>query len=358
VRIPILLLVAILVCPLPLRASAARTTLREQSQLTVEARGLQGVVVQNPRGWVEIHPSADGRIHVSALKLSTASETSRAERFARLTKVETETRGASFIVRVLYPQNQTIRVDFWRFLEGEFDLPRVEVRLSLDVPPGMAVELGAASGDLKTFDLRGPQSLRTVSGEIEVRNASGPVSVVSTSGDVVGSDLARARLHSVSGDVSLDGVRGPLQIETTSGDIDVRGAADSLEFSTSSGDVRVDAAPRGIRVGTTSGDIQIDGAAAGIVRLHTISGEVHAGLERGFRGVDIRTISGDIELRVPDGLGCDMTLTTQSGSLENSMPLQVRTASHHRMVGAIAGGGPPVVLQSSSGDIAVTGGGR
>jgi hypothetical protein len=358
VKTPVLLLVAILISPLPVGATVARITLREQSRLTVEASGLRGVVVQNPRGWVEIHPSADGRIHVSALKLSSASEASRAQHFGRLTRVETETRGGRFLVRVLYPQNQTIRVDFWRFLEGEFDLPRVEVRLLLDVPPEMAVELGAASGDLKTFDLSGPQSLQTVSGEIEVRNASGPVSGVSTSGDVVGSDLARARLHSVSGDVSLDGVHGPLRVETTSGDINVRGAADSLDFSTSSGDVRVDAAPRGIRVGTTSGDIQIDGAAAGLVHLHTISGEVHAGLERGFRGADIRTVSGDIELRIPERLGCNVTLDTQSGSLESSGLLQVRTSSRHRMSGAIGGGGPPVILQSSSGDIALTGGGR
>jgi hypothetical protein len=353
----LLLATAVLLLSTP-SAMATRVTLREQSQLVTEARGLTGVLVQNPRGWVELHPSADGRIHVKALKLSTASESSRARRFSRLTRVETATEAGRFVVRVRYPQHQTVRVDFWRFLKGEFDFPGVEVRLSMDVPPGLAVELDAASGDLKTFDLAAPQSLETASGDIEVRGALAPVSVATTSGSVVGSELAWAHVRSVSGDVTLDGVRGPLEVETTSGDIEVRGVTDSLRFATVSGDIRVDRAPRGIRAGTTSGDIHVEGMAAGLVRLRSTSGEVRLGVERGLRGVDVRTISGDIELRLAEGLGCTLTLTSTGGALDSSVPLQIRTVSRHAMSGVVRGGGPPVVLHSASGDIAVTGGGR
>ena len=62
--------------------------------------------------------------------------------------------------------------------------------------------------------------------------------------------------------------------------------------------------------------------------------------------------------RLAGGLGCDLTLTSSSGTLDSSVPLKIRTVSRHEMSGAVAGGGPPVVLRSLSGDIAVTGGGR
>ncbi len=339
-------------------ALADGITLREESQLTAEARGITGLVVQNPRGVVEIRPSDDGRIHVTALKLSTATDRARAERFSQLTRVETATEGGRFVVRVRYPQNQAIRVDFWRFLKGEFDFPGVEVRLGITVPPALAAELESASGDLRTYDLSGRQSLRSASGDIEVRGASAPVTISTTSGEVVGSGLGRARVRSVSGGVTLDGLRGAIDVQTTSGDIEARGVGDSLAVGTVSGDISVDRAPRGMDAGTTSGDIEVQGTAEGVVRLRSTSGEVRLGVARGLRRADVTTVSGDIQLRLAEGLGCDLTLESASGSLDTSVPLQIRTVARHQMSGVVRGGGPPVVLHSASGDIAVSGGGE
>jgi DUF4097 and DUF4098 domain-containing protein YvlB len=184
------------------------------------------------------------------------------------------------------------------------------------------------------------------------------VAISTTSGSVVGSALARAKVHSVSGDVTLDDARGPLDVQTTSGDIEVRGVADALGLGTVSGSITVDRAPQGIDAGTTSGDIDVQGMAAGVVRLRSISGEVRLGLERRLSRADVSTVSGDIQLRLAEDLGCSLRLTSTGGTLDSSVPLQIRTASRHEMSGVVRGGGPPVVLHSASGDIAVTGGGR
>ncbi len=354
----ILLLGAIAVALASADALAAGITLREESQLTVDARGLAGLEVHNPRGLVEVRPSGDGRIHVTALKLSTASERARAERFSQLTRVETSTERGRFVVRVRYPQNQAIRVNFWRFLKGEFDFPGVEVRLAILVPPDLSTELESASGELRTFDLAGRQALQSASGDIEVRAPAGPITISTTSGNVVGSRIARTRVRSVSGDVSLDGVRGPLDVQTTSGDVQVRDVSDTLALGSVSGEIRVDRAPRGIDAGTTSGDIEVEGQAAGVVRLRSTSGEVRLGVERGLSRADVGTVSGDIQLFLADDLGCRLTLRSGSGTLDCSVPMQIGTVSRHETSGVVRGGGPPVVLHSASGDIAVTGGGR
>ena len=352
------LLLAVALTLLPGSVLADTPTLREQSQQVVEARGLTGLRVENPRGLVQVGPSRDGRIHLTALKVTTSRMSSRADEFARETRVETSTESGRYVVRVRYPQRQMLNASLMQLFRGEFDLPRVEVRLALEVPPRLAVELETASGDLETSDLSGTQSLETTSGDVDVRAAAAFLSITTTSGNVVASGVGRARVRSVSGDVTLDAARGPLDVRTTSGNIGVSGVTDSLGLSSVSGDIRVDRAPRGLDAGTTSGEIVVDGLAGGLVRLRSTSGGVRFGLDRGLRRAEVGTVSGEISARLADGLGCDLTLKSTSGTLDSSVPLKIRTVSRHEMSGVVAGGGAPVVLHSLSGDIAVTGGGR
>ena len=353
-----LLLVVAALAILPGTLLAETAPLREQSQQVVEVRGLIGVRVENPRGLIQVSPSRDGRIHLTALKLSNSRFSARAREFARDTRVETSTEAGRYVVRVRYPQRQMFSTSLSQLFRGEFDLPRIEVRLALEVPPRLPVDLETTSGDLETSGLTAPQSLHSTSGDIEVRSAGALVSVTTTSGNLMASGLGRALVRSVSGDVTLDAARGPLDVRTTSGDIEVSGVADSLGLSSVSGDIQVDRAPRGVDAGTTSGDIVVDGLAGGLVRLHSTSGEVRLGLDRGLRRADVSTVSGGISARLVDGLGCDLTLKSTSGTLDSSVPLRIRTVSRHEMSGVVSGGGPPVFLHSLSGDIAVTGGGR
>ncbi len=344
---------------LPGTLLADRTTaLREQSQQVVEARGLTGLRVENPRGLVQVSPSRDGRIHLTALKLASSRASERAEDFARGTRVETSTESGRFVVRVRYPQRRTLHASLSQLFKGEFDLPRIEVRLSLEVPPSLPVDLETSSGDLETGGLTGTQSLQTTSGDIEVHAAAAFVSIITTSGNIMASGLGRATVHSVSGDITLDAARGPLDVRTTSGDISLSGVTDSLRLSSVSGDIGLDRAPRGLDAGTTSGRIVVDGLAGGAVRLRSTSGEVSFGLDRNLRRADVSTVSGGITARLADGLGCDLTLKSTSGTLDSSVPLKIRTVSRSEMSGTVSGGGPPVILHSLSGDIAVTGRGR
>ena len=356
-----LLIAAAVLAIVPIRALADSDVWREQSQKVLEAADLTNVRmvrVENPRGLVQVRPSPDGRFRLTALKLTRASDREHAGEFARATRVETAIEGDRYVVRVRYPQRQEIRISFWRIFRGGFELPTVEVRLSLEVPGRMGVSLDSASGDLETSGLAGPQSLETTSGDLQVRDARGPLEAGTVSGEVEADGLARARLRSVSGDVSVRRAGGPLDVRTTSGDIELRGVTDSLSVSSVSGDIRVDAAPRGFSAGTTSGGITIEGEAGGLVRVSSTAGDVTLGLLATVRRADVTTVSGDIHLRLPGNLGCTLGLRTSSGTLDTAVPLRVRTVSRREMTGVVHGGGVPVTLRTTSGDIVVTSGGE
>jgi hypothetical protein len=343
---------------LPGSSSARLAPRYEQSELVAEARGLKCVRVENVRGRIRVVPSPDGRIHLTALKVIRGATLRRSDDLADRTRVETSTAGGRFLVRVRYPQGQVVHVSLLRFLKGGFNVPGIEVRLVLEMPPALALELESASGDFETADLTGPQRLETTSGDVEVRGAASAISIGTTSGDVSVSGLGRARVRSVSGDVTVQGVRGPLVVSTTSGGIQVSDAADSLALSSISGDIELDRAPRGLDVGSTSGTVRVTGPAEGSVHVRSTSGDVELQLGRAIRRVEVNTVSGEVGVRLADGQSCDLALRSTSGTLDASVPIRIRTMTRHELYGTVSGGGVPVSLHSVSGDITVSGEGR
>lgn len=349
-RVIAVILAGLFLAPAAPARSAER---REQSTRVVDAAGLKGLRVDNPGGRIAIGPSADGRIHLTALKIVRGSG-ARAERFARETEVRTSTERGTYTVQVRYPRRQAIRVGLGEILSG-VDPPRVEVRLGLEIPPLMPVRLESASGDLAVEKVRGPQDLETVSGDIELRSLGGPVRVSCVSGDVEAEDIERLRIDTVSGDVRVRRARGPVWIRGTSGDVDAGGCADSLWIESQSGDIEADAAPRGVEARSTSGSIRIQGAA-GRVALSSSAGDVVVDLVKPLRSASVSTTSGDIGLRLAPDLACALELRTRSGSLAIDVPLKPGQVTRNAVTGTVRGGRTPVTLESTSGDIHVGGG--
>jgi len=348
-----LLLAAVLAGP---ASAVAGERLQERSEQAVEAAGLHELVVENPRGTTEVRSSADGRLHVVALKIVRAESRRRAESIARLVEVTTDRQGDQFRVTVRYPQRSEVRIGFLQALSG-IEFPMAEVRLTIEAPRALALRLEAASGDLTTEDRGGRQTLETRSGDIRVSRAQGPVDASSASGDLTVEDAGPGRYRSRSGDVAVSGTRGALAVETTSGDVNVKGATDSLRVATTSGDIGVDAAPRGLEVQTVSGDLTLH-RVAGVVRVRGTSGGGMVELAAPLRLVDVSLVSGDLHVVLAPGLGALLDLHTTSGTLDVNMPLQLGKVDRHAVSGRVGGGGAPVALRTVSGDISVETGER
>jgi hypothetical protein len=338
-------------------AQARLETRREQSAQTVDPRGLKQLVVENSRGDIQVRPSTDGALHVTALKIIPASGRSWSERLARGTQVETRNEAGRYRIHVVYPPHAQIRLGFWDLFRGDLEMRRPEIRLSVDVPQGLPVDLQTRSGDVESVGLTGTQNIETTSGDIDIQDARGQAVISTSSGSVTASGLGMARVRSSSGDISIDGVSGPLQALTSSGDLVVGGARDSLVLRTSSGDVRVGPAPRGLRLETGSGDVQIEGCA-GNLKVTTTSGDVSAGLLSGLATAEISTESGSVRTRLGSTLGSALDLQTSSGTLDVALPIQVRIATRRHLSGIVRDGRAPITVRTTSGDIDVLRGGN
>jgi hypothetical protein len=327
---------------------------RETSERVLSASGLRAVRIENPSGLIQVRPSRDGQVHVTALKVI-RGDASDHDRLARGSRVEIGTDAGVLELQVSYPSNIRVQLDFWDLFKG-FEFPRVEVRLSVDVPPGLPITLSSASGDLSSDGLVAAQNLSSSSGDITVRNG-GRVAASSASGDLFGIDCSGGTYRSTSGDVVVEGARGPVVIHTSSGDAAINGAADSLRVETVSGDIRVDRAPRGLIASTGSGTIDLK-RAAGRVSIESASGDLGVGLESPLTAATISSGSGDIEVRLTPGLACDLEVRTSNGTLDAALPIHVKSMNRHMVSATVGKGGAPVTIRSSSGDIHVTSGGN
>lgn len=179
-------------------------------------------------------------------------------------------------------------------------------------------------------------------------NAIPHTKIQTTSGDIDVQDVALADLNvtSTSGDINIsldeDQHMKLVELRTTSGDIEATASTYEMTIASTSGDVEVEGYYHNLTVNTISGDIDVRADVKNMT-FKAVSGDVD--LE--FISVEIRdvhgtTISGDIEIDLPEGLS-EIAITTQTRSGD------VTTRHHCDGVGPVVGGH----VSSMSGDITI-----
>lgn len=200
-----------------------------------------------------------------------------------------------------------------RQASGEISIRGVEgdvarVRSLDDRPLSEIFDIDLGDG---RFELRekerfgfGLKMFRNVSMELEVEVPHGAsVAIDSASADLEVSDLdGDKQFRTASGDVHLRRLAGAVDVQTVSGDIDLEGQAPvSLALRSVSGDVRV-RVPRLKRLDltTTSGDLWLDAELGGDgpFAIRSISGDATIVGRAGFK-VEAESITGELSSELP-----------------------------------------------------------
>lgn len=213
-------------------------------------------------------------------------------------------------------------------ITGNADDLRVEVKvpkksrnvdgteLQLSVPHSVHLIVDTVSADVIVRELSGPLELKTVSGEVLSQGHSQRARIKTVSGDIVlEAPSARTELGSVSGDIEARGLLGELDAETVSGSVDVQM-------------VQV----RRLSAKAVSGDL-----ALRLDRLEEAR-------------IKAETLSGDVELWLPEDSDAEVEMGTFSGDLATELgPTPRRGAANHTFT--LGQGGSRLDLNSFSGDV-------
>jgi DUF4097 and DUF4098 domain-containing protein YvlB len=190
---------------------------------------------------------------------------------------------------------------------------------------------GFSFGRNPSFELTVPIGTRidgsTGSTELEVRGSLGSLAYRTGSGDVSFEEITGdVQIACASGDVSGDAIGGHLSFKGASGDLDIGSIAGGALIRSASGDIsvrRLDG-PSTLTVG--SGDIELREVGAGLVNVRAISGDVQIGVREGMGiWMDVSSTSGDVRSGldpVPRGEASDgepqleLTVSTVSGDVD------------------------------------------
>lgn len=130
-----------------------------------------------------------------------------------------------------------------------------------------------------------------------------------------------------------------------------------VSASTVSGDVRVSGTTLEVRASTVSGDARVeDVRAQDRVRVTSVSGDVTARLATLAQGTDmeLKSVSGDIELSLPQSAGFTLSMSTVSGDLSSDFPLSMQGRFNRRRINAsVNNGGSDLTVSTVSGDVRI-----
>ncbi|HEV8229231.1 MAG TPA: DUF4097 family beta strand repeat-containing protein [Candidatus Limnocylindria bacterium] len=290
--------------------------------------------VRNVSGETTITAAGAPReIKVVARKRVTAGSEDRAKRLLQNLEVRMEKRGDELVIEPHLYEQERGWIDLFR---GK----RFRVDFDITVPAECAIDAQTVSGELTVEGVRGPLEVQTVSGDLRIEDVQGPMRLRSVSGDV---DCRRYAGHfegnTVSGDVTITGASlRSSQLHTVSGDVQIEGRLDPRKehrFKTISGDVELALSNADLTVDfrTASGDVESQSPARVIRRGRKEYGVVVGG---GHGRVSVKTVSGDLTIRATtaempsDAAAADETVP--SADVEATQPMDTSAREEIRAV--------------------------
>lgn len=212
-----------------------------------------------------------------------------------------------------------------------FGGPRVEV--TVWVPRDFDLDLRCNAGPIRIEDTRGSVRVRT-GGEVEVARAEGDLRV--RAGD----------------DVRVAELTGSLDVRSDEGDITVRWVRGGAELRTGGGEIEASNVSGGLLARSASGRLELRDVA-GPVEAVTESGGIFATFGADPTG-RLETSRGDVKVWLPSTAGIALEAVSRRGDVIVGPELGLsQEPKDGRLLGALAGGGPPLRLFTARGLVEV-----
>jgi DUF4097 and DUF4098 domain-containing protein YvlB len=192
------------------------------------------------------------------------------------------------------------------------------IDLKVTMPDWMPLDLSGVYTDITVQGVRAPINAGTVQGDISVNGGNELVS-----------------LQSVEGNVSLQGAKGRIEVHSVNQDVEVSGSSGEIIAETVNGSVnlqRVDATS--VSATTVNGDVEYDGP-----------------VRNGGR-YSLSSHNGDLTLVVAQGTNASVSVSTFNGEFESEFPVTLtETKKGRRFNFTIGTGSAQVTLESFQGTI-------
>jgi DUF4097 and DUF4098 domain-containing protein YvlB len=282
--------------------------------------------LQNISGDVRVTTGRNNEIRVEAVKRVRHRDANEAKRYLEQLRIEVTQVGNRVEVRTVYPRTMNNRSG------GSGRSISASVDYTITVPVGGAVAAKSISGDVSVTGVKGEVRAETISGDVEVTSTPSLIVAKTVSGDV--------RARDIVGQTSIT-------LSTISGTVIATG-------------VRV----RTLEVGSVSGGVQLSNLQVERLQAKNVSGDIEydGALARGGR-YEFSGHSGNVRLVVSNTTGFELDASTFSGSIRSDFPVTLHTTtrgdgrrgnSNRSVRGTFGDRGAILSIRSFSGTVVIT----
>src|SRR6266436_6752467 len=210
--------------------------------------------------------------------------------------------------------------------------------IELDTISG-TLDAETSNGRISVRDARGSVTLKSSFGAIEASNIPKGIRAVTGNGGVTLTDIGGDAFAKTSfGSVLAERINGNLTVENTNGSVTARNVK---------GDTTVRTSFAGVTLESIGGRITVDNqnGAISVTAMRPASG---------CRDISLKTSFSSIRVRVPDGLGYNLTARTSFGRISSELPItSTGSIGGDSLSGTIGSGGCQLQLTDSNGSIEI-----
>jgi DUF4097 and DUF4098 domain-containing protein YvlB len=306
----------------PLDEQQNRETQTDRQTKTFKLGSDGELSLGNVAGDIQVTAVSGDQATLEIVKTARGRTADDAREMLGLVNVNTTERGSRVEVKTLYPRGEN-RNERHRNID-------VSVAYTVTAPAGTRVTAGSVSGSISVDGIKGDLSANSVSGTVRIANAGRVSSAKSVSGNVEVLDTQ---------------IDGAIEVQSVSGDVILR---------------KVNA--RRIEIGSVSGRVLVQDVQAERIEGHSVSGNVEysGALAKGGR-YELNSHSGDVRLTIGSGTGFEIEASSFSGSIRSDLPLKSgdrdadSTPGRHRTLNGVFGDGSAVLdVSTFSGNIVLS----
>lgn len=283
------------------------------------------LTVRSDMGSIEVETGGSGTVEAKVMRRSDSWSRSEAEDFLKKFQVDFSQQGNDVTVIAEYRGSKN---DHWG---------NGQVRFLFRVPAKYNVNLNTAGGSISVADLEGTVEAETAGGSLSFGNIKGPVNG-----------------RTAGGSISLDGGSGKVDVRTSGGSINIGSVDGDLSARTAGGSISIDRAKGNVVAETSGGSIRVD-EVMGNIEASTSGGSVEATISKQPQGdCRLETSAGSVTVYLASDVAVDVDARASWGKVQCDFPVNGGAELEDSSLrGKINGGGPRLVLRTSSGKVKI-----
>jgi DUF4097 and DUF4098 domain-containing protein YvlB len=318
------------------------------------------VQVNIPAGDITIHTSEDNMMHVVAKRMGYAWDKSDAQRKAQRIDVVINHQPGGYQIQPggWFPPSPDARVDLDIQIPAEAKVQaqtgQGDVTIS-DMKGGVAVttrngdsELHDIAGDVAIESRHGDAEISGVQGNVSLNGAGGQVDIADVTGNVTvnGEYYGPIRARNVSGEMQFMSSRTEVAIGQLTGHMEVD--SDSMEIADAAGAVKLTTHDKDVTLENVRGEID----------LTDRHGDVDVRLTQPLSAaIRLSNDTGDVTLTLPSQANFSIDASSRSGKIESDFQGPSLTLANGdnngRLEGTYGTGGPHIHIETSYGTLSL-----